>query len=251
MTEPILIKVGGHEVNDATFLAQFAATIHDWRRPVVIVHGGGKEISSLQEKLGIVPRYLDGIRITDEASLSVVQMVLCGAVNKRLVRYLTAQGVDAMGLSGVDRGVVRATKMAHATMDMQYTGVVSGVRGDVIQGWLAQGITPVIAPICQGEDTDYNVNADHVAAAVASAIQVRRAVFLTNVPGVMREGQVLQRLTRLDVRRLVAEGTITGGMIPKVNMALHVLDAGVPEVVITNLAGLQADGGTVFVQSSG
>jgi len=245
--ETILIKVGGHEVEDAAFLNGLADTIKALNQRVIIVHGGGKEISALQEKLGIEPRYLDGVRITDAASLSVVEMVLCGIVNKRLVRHLVAGGVDALGMSGVDRGLIFAQKMPHPTVDMGLTGKVMAVRCDALFDLLERGITPVIAPICMGRDTNYNVNADHVAGAVAKAVGASRAVFLTNVEGVLVSGQVAPALTEAQAKSLILDGTIFGGMIPKVETALQALSEGVPQVVITNLAGLKTGGGTAFV----
>jgi acetylglutamate kinase len=176
-------------------------------------------------------------------------MVLCGVVNKRLVRYLLAGGVDALGVSGVDRGLVRAEKMPHPTEDMGFTGRVVSVRGDVLRQWLSQGITPVIAPVCLGEGSNYNVNADHVAGAVAGSVEASRVVFLTNVEGVLVDGQRVATLSPEQAEMLITNGTIFGGMIPKVRTALHALDEGVPEAVITNLAGLKAGTGTVFQQA--
>jgi acetylglutamate kinase len=173
-------------------------------------------------------------------------MVLCGTTNKRLVRHLIAGGVDAQGMSGVDRGLIRAEKMSHPTEDMGFTGEVKSVRAEVLQAMLAQGITPVIAPICLGPDSSYNVNADHVAGAVAGAIAASKVIFITNVEGVLVDNRVALSLTSAEATRLIADSTIFGGMIPKVQTALSVLDRGVPQAVITNLAGLKTHGGTVF-----
>ncbi len=247
MVQPIVIKVGGHELDDPQLLSELTGVIRDLHAPVVIVHGGGKEISTLQQQLGIEPRYLDGVRITDAPSLAVVQMVLCGAVNKRLVRYLLMSGVEALGLSGVDRGLIRAAKMLHPAQDMGFTGVVTTIRGDVLLELLAQGITPVIAPLCLGDDAIYNVNADHVAGAVANAISASRVVFLTNVEGVLVDGQLAASLTAEQAEVLIGRGVIVGGMIPKVRTALEALKGNVPRAVITNLHGLKTHGGTVFV----
>jgi acetylglutamate kinase len=196
--------------------------------------------------MGIEPRYLDGVRITDEASLKVVEMVLCGTVNKRLVRVLLAAGVDAMGMSGVDRGLVRAEKMQNPTQDMGFTGSVVSVRGDILPPLLEQGITPVIAPVCLGEETNFNVNADHVAGAIAGELDAARVVFLTNVEGVLVNDSVVPTLSPEHTDSLIADGTIFGGMIPKVQTALHALETGVSQAVITNLNGLKNNGGTVF-----
>jgi acetylglutamate kinase len=246
MEYPVVIKIGGHEIDDPATLLELSSVVKHLQSPVIIVHGGGKEISALQTRLGITPQYVDGLRITDTATLSLVEMVLCGAVNKRVVRYLLAGGIDAMGLSGVDRGLIRAVKLIHKTEDMGFTGDVAGVRGDILLELLEKGVTPVIAPICLGDDNSYNVNADHVAGAVAKAVEAARVVFLTNVQGVMKEGQLLPSLTSRQAEALIKDGTISGGMIPKVETALAALKAGVPRTAITSLVGLKTHGGTIF-----
>ncbi len=246
MPQPVVIKIGGNEIDDPAFLAALAPALGSVRAPVIIVHGGGREISALQQVMGIEPHYLDGVRVTDAPSLAVVEMVLAGVVNKRLVRHLLAGGIEALGVSGVDRGLVRAEKMPHPTEDMGFTGRVVAVRGEVLHDWLGQGVTPVIAPVCLGDGTNYNVNADHVAGAVAAAVGAARVVFLTNVAGVLVSGQPVVTLTPEQAEAFIRDGTIFGGMIPKVRTALHALDGGVPEAMITNLAGLAAGTGTVF-----
>jgi acetylglutamate kinase len=248
--KPILVKVSGHELDDEAYLDEFAQIIKSLNVPVVIVHGGGAEISAMQKAMGIEPRYLDGVRITDEASLKVVEMVLCGTVNKRLVRHLLAAGVDAFGMSGVDRGLVRAEKMQHPTQDMGFTGSIVSVRVDVMTSLLDQGVTPVVAPVCLGSDSALNVNADHVAGAIAAFIGVSRVVFLTNVRGVLVNDQLASTLTPGRTQELIADGTIFGGMIPKVQTALHALERGVSQAVITNLNGLQSGTGTTFTAAS-
>jgi len=246
---PIVIKLSGHDLNNAAYLHEFSIYVREVEPPVVIVHGGGKEISSLQQKLGIEPQYIDGVRVTDPASLSIVEMVLCGTINKRLVRHLVTVGLDAQGMSGVDRGLIRARKMTHADVDMGFTGEVDTVRGDLLLDWLKQKIVPVIAPICLGDGSAYNVNADHVAGAVAGAINAERVVFLSNVDGVLHDNKVIPRLTASDIQAAIDDGIIYGGMIPKVQTALAVLDAGVPNVIITSLVGLKSHGGTLITRS--
>lgn len=250
MQTPVVLKISGHEIDDPAVLTELAAVVRNMRSPVIVVHGGGKEITTLQQKLGIEPVYVDGLRVTDSASLSLVEMVLCGSVNKRIVRHLLAGGVEAAGVSGVDRGMIRAQKMYHPTVDMGCTGEVTQVRADVLKTMLENAVTPVIAPICLGEDNNYNVNADHVAGAVAAAVGAGRVVFLTNVEGVMKDNQVLSALTMREAQALISDGTISGGMIPKVQTALMTLRAGVPHTVITNLAGLKTHGGTIFSETS-
>ncbi len=249
MQQPTVIKIGGNEIDDPLLLTALAAAVRDYPAPVVLVHGGGKEISTLQTALGIEPRYVDGLRVTDAPSLAVVEMVLCGVVNKRVVRHLVAAGVDAVGMSGVDRGLIRARKMLHPTVDMGCTGEIVAVRSEMLQTLLTAGVTPVIAPVCYGEAHNFNVNADHVAAAVAVAVGADRVVFITNVPGVLVDGQVQPALTVNAAETLIAQGIISGGMIPKVRTALGVLAPGVPGAVITDLDGFKAGSGTVFVRS--
>ncbi|MDX2140033.1 MAG: acetylglutamate kinase [Chloroflexota bacterium] len=246
MAETIVIKVSGHEIDDPAFLTGFASVIRDLAQPIIVVHGGGREITEMQQKMGIEARYVDGLRITDAASLALVEMVLCGAVNTRLVRMLVNAGVDALGMSGVDRGLVRAHKMPHPAQDMGYTGEIVSVRANVLSDLLAEGITLVVAPICLGVDSSYNVNADHVAGAVAAVVAAGRVVFLTNVPGVLVDGVVVETLSPEAAEKLINDGIIFGGMIPKVRTALAALTGGAASAVITNLDGLRMGGGTTF-----
>lgn len=244
--QPVVLKIGGHDLRDDGFLRELATTVAELDLPLVLVHGGGVEIAELQRRLGIEPRYVQGVRVTDGDSLALVEMVLGGLVNTRLVRYLVLQGVAALGLGGVDLGLIRASQMQHADLDMGFTGEVSEVRADVIHDLLERGITPVVAPLCLGSDCTYNVNADHVAGALAAATGAGRIVFLTNVRGVMLDGSVLPVLTASQARALIEQGDIHGGMIPKVETALQALATGVPEALITDLEGLREKTGTLF-----
>jgi acetylglutamate kinase len=241
-----VIKIGGHEIADETFLTQLAETLAKKRaEKFIIVHGGGAEISNLQRQLNIEPHYQNGIRVTDGESLKVVAMVLAGLVNKRLVSYLLTAGVDAVGLTGVDRGMVKAKQMA----GMEFTGKVSSTTGDWLIELVNQGIVPVVAPLCYAEDQPnaiYNVNADHVAGAIGGAVHAEKVVFITNVQGVMADGEVLPTLSTSQSQSLIETGVIFGGMIPKVTTALDVLEHGVPSSIITNLNGLLNDNGTTF-----
>lgn len=243
-----VLKITGHYLDDDPSLKQFAKIVAEFEEQLVIIHGGGKEITRMQAKLNIEPRYVDGLRITDVDSLALVEMVLCGTVNKRLVRYLLAADVDAQGISGVDRGLVRATQMQHESADMQYTGTIVSVREAVIFDMLNNGVTPVISPVSVGEDSNFNINADPVTGAIANAISADKVIFISNVEGVLVDGVRMETLTSTQVKSYIEDGTIYGGMIPKVQTALDVLASGIPQVVITNLDGLATHGGTGFVQ---
>ena len=246
----IVIKISGHELDSPEYVAEFAQVIHALDAPTVIVHGGGKEISTLQKQLNIEPRFVDGVRVTDADSLALVEMVLCGTVNKRLTRVLVNAGVNAVGISGVDGGMISAAKMYHESVDMGFTGEVTAVRVDLLLNLLELGMTPVVAPICLGETSNFNVNGDHVAGALAAAVEAERLVFLSNVAGVLKDDQVIESLTPQQTDALIADGMIFGGMIPKVRTALGALDAGVNQAVITDLRGLRENGGTVFTAAT-
>ena len=244
-----VVKISGHCLDDELLLRQFAATVAGSSERVVIVHGGGKEISRLQQQLNIEPRYVDGLRVTDAESLALVEMVLCGAVNKRLVRHLLAAGVDAQGLSGVDRGLVRARQMRHDLVDMAYTGEVESVRPQVICDLFDLGVTPVIAPVSLGAGSNFNLNADPVTSAIAPAIAANKVVFISNVAGVLVDGALKPTITRTQAQAYIEGGVIAGGMIPKALAALDVLSAGIPEAVITDLDGWSNNGGTTFIET--
>ena len=252
MTKAIsVVKVSGHCLDDPDLIARFARAVAQADEQIVIVHGGGVEITQLQRKLDIEPRYADGLRVTDADSLALVEMVLCGSVNKRLVRYLLAAGVDAQGLSGVDRGLIRARKMRHEMLDMQFTGEVVSVRGEVVADLLEHDVTPVIAPVSAGARSNYNLNADPVASAIAAAIRANTVVFISNVAGVYVDDELATSLTRTRALELIERGVIHGGMIPKVESALDVLSSGVPRAVITDLTGWIKRGGTTFTGTDG
>lgn len=245
-----VIKVGGNELDDPVFVGGLVRAVQALAEPPVLVHGGGKEIRTLQERLGLEPQYVDGLRVTDVESLAVVQMVLAGRVNKRLVAALTAEGVDAFGMSGVDRGAIKAEKLEHPAGDLGWVGRVVEVRTQVFRRLLEDGITPVLSPICWGADGSmFNVNADHVALAVAQSLDAGRLVFVSNVPGVLAGDELIQRISTGQAEALIAEGVIAGGMLPKIRSALEAVSGGVAEVRITNLQGLAQDLGTIVADS--
>ncbi|GAB4541937.1 MAG: acetylglutamate kinase [Anaerolineae bacterium] len=245
-----VIKIGGNELDDPSFVAGLVQVVKGLPEAPLLVHGGGKEIRTLQERLGLEPQYIDGLRVTDLESLAVVQMVLAGRINKRLVASLTAAGVDAFGMSGVDRGAVKAEKLEHPAGDLGWVGRVVSVRGEVFQRLLEENITPVLSPICWGADGSmFNVNADHVAMAIASALGVERLVFVSNVPGVLVGDQLVDHITPAQAETFIRDGIIVGGMLPKIRAALEAVASGVAAVCITNLQGLSQGTGTIVADS--
>jgi acetylglutamate kinase len=251
----LVLKIGGNELDDPAFIDELARVVARMRPAPVLIHGGGKEIGVLQKALGGEPRFVAGLRVTDETALAAAEMVLCGSVSTRLVAALLAAGADAQGLSGVDRGLIRVAKLQHPAGDLGRVGSPVAVRAEVLHGLLDAGVVPVVAPISIGPDGAYNVNADEAAGAVAAALGDAEVVFVTNVPGVMipdqgYRGEIVARLlTRAQIEGYIADGTISGGMIPKVRAALTALGAGVRAARITNLAGLGSGGGTVIHES--
>lgn len=247
----IVLKVGGNELDNPAFvdgLVEALLHLHQ-AYAVALVHGGGKAISRLQEQLRLQAHYVNGLRVTDDASLDVAEMVLSGLVNKRLVGRLVAAGLPAVGMSGVDGGLFRVVKLERETHDLGWVGDVVETHLDALEPLLEAGMTPIVSPISLGLDGHtYNVNADHAAAALACALGAGELVFVSNVPGVLEglDGECIPVLDAADVEALIDSGTIHGGMVPKVQSALAALNAGVPRVRITNLEGLCADGGTCF-----
>lgn len=242
----LVIKVGGNDLDSPSFVADLARVLANMRPVPVLVHGGGKEIGIVQQALGGVPRFVEGLRVTDAEALQAAEMVLCGLVSTRLTAALFQAGADAQGLSGVDRGLVRVEKQQHPGGDLGRVGRPVAVRVEVLLELLEKQVLPVIAPISLGEDGTYNVNADEAAGAIAAALGDAEVVFVTNVPGVLVDGVLQPHLTRAHVQDLIADGTISGGMIPKVRSALAALDAGVHRARITNLVGLNGPDGTVI-----
>jgi acetylglutamate kinase len=218
---------------------------------VVIVHGGGKEIADLHGRLGVSFETVQGLRATSQESLRLVEMVLNGTVNTRLVRWLVVGGVEAIGLSGVDLGLVRVTPLTVEGRSLGRVGQVQTVNAQALLHLLDLGLTPVVSPVSLGEDgLVYNVNADHVAAGVAKAIDAARLIFVSNVPGVQVAGRTVAGLTLAQIEELIAEGHISGGMIPKVRAATEAVASGVQQAVITDLAGLAQGKGTAVIRDA-
>lgn len=204
----------------------------------VIVHGGGPAISETLGKLGIESGFVNGLRKTNNDVLDVVEMVLAGRINKEIVRKMGINGAQALGLSGVDGGLIEARPVANAD-EIGYVGDVSHVKAEIIEGVMGMGYIPVIAPI--GIDANgqrYNINADTAAGAVASHLGVERMIVVTDVPGIMKtvdgEKVVLPSVTVEDIEEMIASGEIYGGMIPKVRAAIQCIQGRVREVVIVS-----------------
>jgi acetylglutamate kinase len=201
---------------------------------VVLVHGGGPEINNMLERVGKESKFVDGLRYTDAETMEIVQMVLTGKLNKDIVGILLQEGGQAVGLSGVDSGLLRAKKIDKDGQDLGFVGEVTEVHPEIIQSLLNQGFIPVVSTVALGETGDmnrYNINADTAAAKIAVALKAEKFVQLTNVPGVLKSmddpSSLLQRIPMPDVDGLIADGTIAGGMIPKVECCMIALKGGV------------------------
>jgi len=238
--QTIVIKYGGNAMTDEHLQKCFAQNIvmmkHVGINPVV-VHGGGPQIAELLERLDIKSEFLDGMRVTDAATMEVVEMVLGGSVNKNIVSLLNQVGGKAVGLTGKDAGLIHASPLSLPGRDanaLGYVGQVSHINTEVVRHFQQENFIPVIAPIgTDDEGASYNINADLVASAVASAIQATRLLLLTNTPGILdKQDNLLTGITPTQIAALIEDGTIAGGMLPKVQCALDAVAAGVGSVQI-------------------
>jgi len=232
----VVIKFGGHAMGDDDAMASFARDIVLLQQVgvnPVIVHGGGPMINEMLKKLGVVSEFVDGMRVTDAATVRVVEMVLSGSVNKRIVQAINAQGGRAVGLSGKDANLVVCDP---ADPKLGFVGVPTEVDPKVLQSLFKDNIIPVVAPLGAGRAGEtFNINGDVVAGAIAAALQADRLQLLTDVAGVKdATGEVVTELTAQDVERMIAEGTIAGGMIPKVETAVKAVRAGVRACTIVD-----------------
>jgi len=235
----VVVKYGGHAMGDDKVGRDFARDMvlleQSGVNPVV-VHGGGPQIGAMLRKLGIKSEFSDGLRITDRATVEIVEMVLAGSINKQIVGFINAEGGRAIGLCGKDGNMVIANKAAPTSeaVDLGFVGEPAKVDTTVLDQVLGRELIPVLAPIAQGDDGEtYNVNADTFAGAIAGALKAKRLLFLTDVPGVLDQDKNLIKELRVDeIHALIAEGVITGGMIPKVETCIYALEQGVEGVVI-------------------
>lgn len=249
--KPRVVKIGGRPLGDPSWLSAFAAEAARSATPLIVVHGGGTEIDALSERLGIAVERRDGKRVTTPAGLAVAGMVLSGAMNKRLVSALVGAGVDAVGLSGEDAGLVQADLAADGALGR--VGEVVEVRGELFYKLLGIGLTPVVSPISRGSDGGtLNVNADDVAVAVASAVGASELLFLTDVSAVRGEdGGDLSVLPADEAEQLLATGVIRDGMAVKVRAGLRGISAGLTAVRIGGLDLLTDDDAGTLLTPAG
>ncbi len=243
----VVIKYGGHAMGDRAAAEDFAEDVvlleQAGIKPVV-VHGGGPQIGRMLEKLGIKSEFKGGLRVTDAATVEVVEMVLAGSINKQIVGWIGAEGGKAVGLSGKDGNMVTARKVTRTAVDPEsniekvvdlgFVGEPEHVNREVLDQVLQAELIPVLAPVAIGQDGQtYNVNADTFAGAIAGALTAKRLLLLTDVPGVLDKNKnLIPEMTIEDCRRLIADGTITDGMIPKIETCIYALERGVEAVVI-------------------
>lgn len=206
---------------------------------VVLVHGGGPEINKMLVKVGKESKFINGLRYTDAETMEIVEMVLTGKLNKEIVRILIDEGGRGVGISGVDSGLLRATKINKDGVDLGYVGEVTEVHPEIVHNLLDGGFIPVISTVAMGEIGDeslYNINADTAAAKIAVALKAEKFVQLTNVPGILKNvedpGSLIPRIAMPDVPKFIGDGTIAGGMIPKVECCMIALKGGVPRTHI-------------------
>jgi acetylglutamate kinase len=230
----VVVKYGGHAMGAGgeTFAKDVVLLRQVGINPIV-VHGGGPQINRMLERLGIKSRFVNGLRVTDAETMEVVEMVLAGTINKQLVASINAVGGCAIGVCGKDGNLIRAQQVTR-NGDIGFVGEPTMVAADVLVGFAKAGMIPVIAPIGEGDGgQSFNINADTVAGAVAAAAQAARFLLLTDVPGVLGpDKKLMPEISAATARRLIADGTISGGMIPKVETCLDAVDNGVEAAVI-------------------
>jgi acetylglutamate kinase len=245
--EIIVVKYGGHAMGDEHLARDFARDIVLLEQTAInpiVVHGGGPQIEAMLKKVGVQSQYAAGLRITDAKTLEIVEMVLAGSINKQMVGYINEAGGKAIGLCGKDGNMVVARKLTRTVIDpdsaiekvidLGFVGEPDKVDTTVLTQILGREIIPVLAPVAAAANGGtFNVNADTFAGAIAGALKAKRLLLLTDVPGVLdKSKQLIKELSVDEARRLIADGTISGGMIPKVETCIEALDHGVEGVVI-------------------
>jgi acetylglutamate kinase len=237
----VVIKYGGRAMTDdslKTMVMQDVALLHNVGMNPVLVHGGGQEIDRWMERMGMKPKFRRGLRVTDEATMELVEMVLCGKVNKDIVAALGGLGVRAVGLSGKDGGLFKA-RLKRGKRDLGRVGEITGVDASVLQMLTQSRLVPVVATVCADEKGKaLNVNADHAAGALAAALGAEKLIFLTDVSGVRREPKradtLISRLSLRQAQEMIRSGQAEGGMIPKLEASVQAVRGGVKAAHIIN-----------------
>ncbi len=258
----VVIKYGGHAMADAALQASFAADVvllkHIGVRPI-IVHGGGPQIAATLEKMGRTSTFVEGRRVTDEATMEVVEMVLGGKLNREIVELVNQAGGQGVGLTGSDGSLLRVKKKLIDGQDLGRVGEVTNVDPEVITASMDAGFIPVVAPIGVDEvGLSHNINADEAAGAIASELGAEKLILLTDIDGVLdAKGQLISQLSVEGCKALIAEGTIKGGMIPKMDCCMqalsggvartHVVDGRVQHAVLLEIFSDDAGVGTLLV----
>jgi len=242
----VVIKYGGNAMTEDNLKQSFARDIILLRLVgilPVVVHGGGPQIESLLSKVGKKGEFIQGMRVTDTETMDIVEMVLAGQVNKEIVELINHAGGKAVGLTGQDGGLIRARKMmvkadpgSQEVLDLGHVGEIESVDPEIIHSLLASGFVPVIAPIGSGREGEtYNINADLVAGKIAEILKAEKLILMTNTPGVLdKDGHLLTGLSAREIDALFADGTISGGMLPKISSALEAARSGVHSVHIVD-----------------
>jgi acetylglutamate kinase len=243
----VVVKYGGHAMGEDHLASEFGRDIALLKQVginPVIVHGGGPQINAMLKRLDIKSTFVDGLRVTDEATVEVVEMVLSGSVNKQVAALISRAGALAVGISGKDGGLIRARKLTRTKLDpdslieqeldLGHVGEPAHIDTRVIHALTGAGLIPVIAPVGTGEDgTTYNINADTVAGAIAGALNASRLLMLTDVAGVLdKQKSLMTELSLAEIPGLIADGTISGGMIPKVETCIEAVRQGVKGATI-------------------
>ncbi|MCL2370876.1 MAG: acetylglutamate kinase [Firmicutes bacterium] len=235
----VVIKYGGNAMNDPVVvnsIMQDVATLKMVGVNPILVHGGGPEINALLDKLNIKVKFKDGLRVTDAATMEAVQMALCGKLNKNIASSLCALGVKAIGLSGKDAGLIQAVKKSN---DLGYVGKITGVNISVLTDLCTAGYVPVIAGIgADSQGNSYNINADTAAGDIAAALRAEKLIFLTDIDGIRKKPSdpktLIPEITVAEIKKLIKDGTIEGGMIPKAEGCIRGVEQGINRVHIIN-----------------
>ncbi|NOY83723.1 MAG: acetylglutamate kinase [Nitrospirae bacterium] len=246
----IVIKYGGAAMTDAHLKRQFAEDVVLMKfvgMHPVIVHGGGPQISGMMKRLGLEPKFIEGVRVTDPETMSVVEMVLAGTVNKEIVTLINQMGGRGVGLTGKDGGLIKARRLRGKEETMGQVGEVASVDAEILEILDEGRFIPVISPIGADENgKTYNINADLVAGSLASALSAEKLLVLTDVPGILgQDGKLIPTLAKKQVEQLILDGVIKGGMMPKIEAALasveegvrkaHIIDGRVPHALLLEI----------------